>query len=143
MLKELFPDWRYSPAASAEAISQAEAALGLRFPEELRNLYLEADGVRENVGNAKYLLSLTEEDSIGSLVTLTKFHWEEWTHLAPEFDLKPYIFFGCSNSDEVWGINWKAPTQVIAFHHHMEGEFEVVGTNILEVYKANFASYEL
>jgi hypothetical protein len=41
----------------------------------------------------------------------------------------------------MWGINWKGPEQIIAFHHHMEGEFEVVGSNIVEIYKADCKRY--
>lgn len=135
MLKEHFPDWRYGPPASADAIAEAEAELGVRFPDELRALYLEADGVRENLGNAAYLLPLSNEES---LVGLTKSIWAEWEGFRPEFDLKPFVFFGSSTSDDLWGINWMRPSQVIAFHHHMEGAYEVAGTTILDVYRADF-----
>ncbi|WP_093301795.1 hypothetical protein ABL840_29650 [Variovorax sp. NFACC27] len=45
-------------------------------------------------------------------------------------------------SDELWGINWKQPGQVIAFHHHMEGAYEVVGTNIADVYRTDFTQFK-
>jgi hypothetical protein len=41
----------------------------------------------------------------------------------------------------MWGINWQGPTQIIAFHHQMEGEFEVIGSKIVEVYKADYGQY--
>lgn len=135
MLREHFPDWRYGPPASADAIAEAEAELGVRFPDELRALYLEADGVRENLGNAAYLLPLSDKESV---VDLTKSIWAEWEGFRPEFDLKPFVFFGSSTSDDLWGINWVQPGQVIAFHHHMEGAYEVAGTTILDVYRADF-----
>ena len=135
MLKEHYPDWLYGPPTSADVIADAEAKLGVRFPDELRALYLEADGVRENLGNAAYLLPLSVEES---MVSLTKTLWAEWEGFRPEFDLKPFVFFGSSTSDELWGINWKQPGQVIAFHHHMEGAYEVVGTNIADVYRTDF-----
>lgn len=136
MLKEHFPEWSYSAPASAEAIADAEVELGVRFPDELRALYLEANGVRESEGNAAYLLPLSD------LITTTKSEWAEWEGFRTEFDLKPFIFFGLSTGDEAWGINWKQPGQVIAFHHHMEGAYEVVGTSIADVYRTDFAQFK-
>ena len=136
MLKEHFPDWDYGAPASAEAISDAEKKLGVRFPEQLRALYLEANGMRESLGNAAYLLPLVD------LVSTTKSEWAEWEGVRPEFDLKPFIFFGLSTSDEAWGVNWMQPGQVIAFHHHMEGAYEVVGTNIADVYRTDFTQFK-
>ena len=141
MLREIFPQGRFASPATNEAISSAEAALGVRFPAQLRALYLECDGFREDRGNAKYLLSLTEEDFIGSLISTTRFHWEEIGTFWPQLDLRPYIFFGFSCGDEAWGISWRRPDQIIAFHHHMEGDFEVAGASIVEVYKADYARY--
>lgn len=141
MLKDLFPQWHFSPPASAQAIADVEATLNVSFPEELRALYSEADGIRESVGNAKYLLSLMNEDSIGSLVTTTRLFWEEWAGVWPGLNFRPYIFFGFSSGDEAWGINWKVPGEIIAYHHHMEGAFEVVGASIIDVYRADMAKY--
>ena len=136
MLKQRFPEWDYSAPASAEAIADAEIELGVRFPDELRALYLEANGVRESEGNAAYLLPLSD------LVSTTKAEWAEWEGFRPEFDLKPFIFFGLSTGDEAWGIDWKQPGRVIAFHHHMEGAYEVVGTNIAAVYLSDFTQFK-
>lgn len=141
MLKAIFPNGRFAPPATAQQIKAVELTLGVQFPEQLRALYRECNGFRENRGNAKYLLSLTDEDFIGSLVTLTRFHWSDIKEYWPKLDLSPYIFFGSSSADEMWGINWKGTEQIIAFHHHMEGEFEVVGSNIVEVYKADYKHY--
>lgn len=143
MLRETFPHGLFAAPATREAVSAAEAALGVRFPAQLRALYLECDGFREDRGNAKYLLALTEEDSTGSLITVTRFHWEEVGTFWPRLDLKPYIFFGSSSGDETWGINWRRPDEIIAFHHHMEGDYEIVGASIVEVYKADYARYAL
>ncbi|WP_395347352.1 SMI1/KNR4 family protein [Variovorax sp. UC122_21] len=136
MLKEQFPDWDYGEPASAEAIADAEESLGVRFPDELRALYLEADGARENAGNAAYLLPLS------ALVSTTRSEWAEWEGFRAEYDLKPFIFFGLSTSDHAWGINWMQPGQVIVFHPHMEGAYEVAGTHIIDVYRADFAEFK-
>ncbi|MRT29767.1 SMI1/KNR4 family protein [Herbaspirillum sp. CAH-3] len=132
MIKEQFPGWRFSAPSSAAAIESAEVDLGIRLPEELKVLYMQADGFRESIGNSSYLLPLDE------LVGVTTSLWMEWEGFRPEFDIKPFVFFGLSSADEAWGINWKRPGEIIAFHHHMEGEYELVGSTILEVYKADF-----
>lgn len=137
-LRKVFPNGKFSPPATEETIAVAESALGVRLPEPLRRLYFECDGFREDRGNAKYLLSLTDEDFIGSLVTITRSLWTEVT--TP--DLRSFIFFGCAGGGEFWGINVNDPDEIIAYHHHMEDEYEMAGTNILEVFQADYASYE-
>ncbi len=141
MLKQLFPFGEFSPAATSEQIAAVESALGVRFPEQLRALYSECDGFREDKGNAKYLLSLTNEDSIGSLKSMTEFCWTEFKETWPALDLTPFVFFGSSARDEMWGIRWADGNEIIAFHHHMEGTYETVGSDIPSVYKADYSRY--
>jgi hypothetical protein len=135
--RELFPDGRFSPPASDEQIARVEAELGLRLPDQLRRLYLECDGFREDRGNAKYLLSLLEEDHIGSVVTVTRCMWTEFERP----DLRSFIFFGCASGGEIWGISPDRPDQVIAYHHHMEDEYEIVGSEIADVWRDDYAKY--
>lgn len=109
MLRDVFPNGRFSPPATEAIIAAAEAALGVRLPEQLRRLYFTCDGFREDRGNSKYLLSLIEEDFIGSLVTVTKCMWTEFT--TP--DLRPFVFFGAASGNEMWGINVQWPSEII------------------------------
>lgn len=136
-LHDVFPHSRFFPPADEAMIAEAEARLGVSLPEQLRVFYLECDGFREDRGNAKYLLSLTNEDFIGSLVSITKHFWTEYSIPC----LKSFMFFGSSSGDACWGINWNNPLEVIAYHHHMEDQYEVVGTSILDVWKADYALY--
>jgi hypothetical protein len=138
LLREAFPNGRFAPPATEATIAAAEAALGVRLPEQLRQLYLICDGFREDRGNSKYLLSLLNEDYIGSVVTITKFMWTEFT----KPDLRPFIFFGSASGGESWGINVERPHEIIGYHHHMEDEYEVLGSDILEVFRADYARYE-
>ena len=138
MLRQAFPNGRFSSPATESEVAAAESALGLRLPDQLRRLYFECDGFREDRGNAKYLLSLNEQDFIGSLVSTTKFMWTEFK--IP--DLRPFIFFGSSSGDHCWGINPQRASEIIAYHHNMEDQYEVVGTDIIEVYRADYARYE-
>jgi len=108
----------------------------LRCPRSFENYTF--DGFREDRGNAKYLLSLIDEDFIGSLVTITKHLWQEVKSPC----LTPFLFFGSSSGDEVWGINWSDPREIISYHHHMEDHFEIVGSNIVDVWKADDALYD-
>jgi hypothetical protein len=137
-LRDLFPSGRFSPPATESQIASVEAQLGLRLPDQLRCLYFECDGFREDKGNAKYLLSLTDEDSIGSLLSTTKFMWSEIK--LP--DLKPFIFFGFSAGDESWGIDSAVPNRIISYHHHMEDEYLEMGGDIKAVLKSDYAIYE-
>jgi SMI1 / KNR4 family (SUKH-1) len=137
MLKTLFPDGRFSPPATEAAIDDAESQLGVQIPSQLRSLYLICDGFREDKGNAKYLFSLTNEDFIGSLVTVTRHLWTECR--TP--DLRRFLFFGSSSGGDYWGINLRQPEQIIAFHHHMQDRYEIVGTDIVQVFREDYARY--
>ena len=136
--RDLFPNARYSPPATERLIAEAQMALGVTVPEQLRNFYLQCDGFREDRGNAKYLLSLLDEDTIGSLVTITSCFWDE----VQIPDLTAFVFFGCSSGGEFWGINFQNPLEIIAYHHHMEDQFEVVGSSIQDVWKSDYALYD-
>ena len=88
MLKDIFPHAipaSVGPPAAEAAVAATEASLGVRFPDQLRRLYLECNGFRENKGNAEYLFRLNEGDS---LLQTTHFLWTEID--VP--DLKPFIF---------------------------------------------------
>jgi len=61
MLKTTFPNGRFAPPATEEQIEGVQSILGVPFPEQLWALYRECNGFREDRGNAKYLLSLTDE----------------------------------------------------------------------------------
>lgn len=138
MLRTLFPNARFSPPATEAAIADAESQLGTQLPVQLRDLYRICDGFREDKGNAKYLFSLTDADFTGSLVSITKHMWTEWR--TP--DLRPFLFFGSSSGDEFWGINHRRPDEIIAFHHHMEDHYEIVGTDIAQVFREDYARYD-
>ena len=141
-LRRLFPGGRFGAPAGEGEIAAVEGQLGVRLPEQLRWLYRECDGFREDCGNAKYLLSLTEEDTIGSLLTLTRFYWDEWPAHQPALDLRPFVFFGFSSGDDIWGIDWRTGERIIAYHPQMGGEYEGAGSGILAVYQADYALYE-
>jgi hypothetical protein len=136
--RELFPNGRFSPPATEDQIVAVERELGVRLPNQLRRLYFECDGFREDRGNAKYLLSLTDDDFIGSLLKMTRFWWD-----APplNLDFRPYIFFGSSSGDESWGIDCRDGSTIIAYHHDMEHEYEVAGRDILDVWRVDYAKY--
>jgi hypothetical protein len=136
MLKRVVRGTSLGPPASEAAIASAEATLAIRLPDQLRRLYLECDGFRENKGNAEFLFRLDEGDS--SLVRITEFLWTE-----PNLpDLKPFVFFGSSSGDELWGIDIATGKKIVAYSHLMEGQYEVVGTDIVDVWIADFARYE-
>lgn len=139
MLKHEFPDFSYKSPASEAAIQKAEQSLRFALPAQLRSMYLEADGFRENVGNSKYLLSLCDEERTGSLVSVTRDHWGGIFGFSHK-RFRPYVFFGFSSANYAWGIN-AAGDQIIRYKHWMEGEYEIVGNSIIEVYRSDMTSY--
>jgi hypothetical protein len=141
----MFPAGRFASPALPEQIKSVEEELCITFPDQLRSLYLECDGFREPVGNAKYLLALRDEDTIGSLVSQTRFWWHEWNSIVPkehQIDFTSFLFFGSSSAGESWGIRWRGPTEVIAYHHHMEDEYDILGAEILTVYQQDYSRYK-
>jgi hypothetical protein len=142
-LKEMFPDGNFAPPATIEQIGEVERELGIRLPHQLWSLYLECNGFRERKGNAKYLFSLADEDAIGSLISMTKFWWMEWPEIAPDsrLNFSAFVFFGSSSADEAWAMRCSAPFDIIAYHHHMGNEFEDRGTDILALYRDDYALY--
>jgi len=143
-LKSEFPDGRFSAPGTVEEIARVERELGITLPDQLRALYLESDGFREPLGNAKYLLSLLEEDTIESLLSMTRFYWKEWPEiLSTSPDFSRFVFFGMSSTDEVWGMRLDAPFEIIRYHHSMIAEYEIAGRDILDIYKADLAQYDL
>ncbi len=138
-LQDLFPSGRFSPPASEGAIAEAQSKLGVRIPPQLRRLYLQCDGFREDRGNSKYLFSLTADDGAGSLVGTTHFLW----HGVEKPKLWPLVFFGHSGGGDYWGINALDPFEVVAYHHNMNGEFMRIGTDIIDVYRKDYSEYEM
>ncbi len=135
---------RFSAPATPADIAQVERELGVTLPDQLRALYLESDGFREPRGNAKYLLSLLEEDSVGSLLSTTRFWWNEGPNVAdgaPRFS--GHVFFGMSSADEFWGIGLDPPFEVICYQHSMGDNYETLGRDIIAAYKADFEKYDL
>ena len=142
-LKDAFPGGQFRDPASRVTIQNVEAKLGVKFPEALVSVYLECDGFNEPQGNATYLRPLDLHDATWSLVSTTKFWWEEWPKIMQNPpDLKPYVFFGNSSGDEAWGIRCEPPYDIVAYHHHMGHEIEEVGQDILELYLADIKLYE-
>ena len=134
-----FPLAHLSPPAAEQAIAAAKAMLGILLPGRLPERYGECNGFREDRGNAQYLFPLLGSDAGGgSLVGMSRFMWTEFQ----KPDLRPFVFFGSSSADETWGVRLDGPAEVIAYHHHMEDRYEVVGSDILEEWRADYARYE-
>jgi len=63
-IQALVPGAICAQPASEDHLQAIEGRLGLALPAPLRTLYLQADGFREPLGNAAYLLSLEEMASL-------------------------------------------------------------------------------
>lgn len=136
MLRQLFPDGRFLAPATPQEIEEAEQAIRLLFPQQLRRLYLECNGLREPRGNASYLLPLRE------LVNTSNFWHHEFPKINPNCpNLQGFIFFGVSSGDEAWGIDPEG-SRVVAYHHWMGDQFEISGEDIEGVFLADYQKYD-
>ena len=116
-------------------IEAAESALAVTFPNELRAIYEECNGLREALGGTSYVWPPFGETS---LVRMTKLFHEEIRNIARNApDFSAYVFFGSSSADENWAIGLNEPHQIICYHHHMEGEYEIAGDRIHDVFAAD------
>jgi hypothetical protein len=142
-LKTIFPSATLNDPAQPNEIDKVERALGIKFPSALRELYLECDGFREPTGNAKYLLSLTNDDFIGSLVETTRSLWANREYWKPVgIDPTDFIFFGYSSADEVWGIRIEAPHDVIEYHHGQGDELTRLNEDVFKIFRDDFQKYD-
>ena len=133
-IQTLVPGAICAEPASEDQLQAIERRLGRTLPPQLRALYLQANGFREPLGNAAYLLSLEE------MASLTEYFWRDWPLDAPQGpDFSAYIVFGSSGADEHWAMHIAAPHQVIGYHHHMEGTPEELGNDLDAVFVRDFA----
>lgn len=133
-IKSYFKNGKFNPPAINQDIVEVEDELGIKFPVVLRELYLAFNGFREEIGGAAYLLPLKSDKDGSSVLEMNKFFKEEYKQYYPSLDFSNYLFYGSSCRDEFWAINLSNKYEVIAYHHHMEDEYEIVGSNIFEVY---------
>jgi len=127
-----FSRGRFGSPCTPEQIAAVEEKIGLRLPEPLRELYLAFDGFRGPT-NAQYLFPLAQCTDGGSSLREMTLLFRDWKLV----DLSSFVFFGSSSGDECWGISVDDPKKIIAYHHHMEDEFEYAGSDILQVYLAD------
>jgi hypothetical protein len=133
-IEELVPGAICGAPATLQELQGVEAKLGVTLPLPLRTLYLQANGFREPLGNAAYLLSLEE------MASLTEYFWRGWPLDSPQGpDFTGYIVFGSSGADEHWAIQIAAPHRVIGYHHQMEGTPEELGNELDAVFMHDFA----
>jgi cell wall assembly regulator SMI1 len=127
-----FSNGQFGQPCAAEHIARAEEALGVLLPEALLDLYRAFDGFRGPT-NAQYLFPLFSCIDGGSSLCESTLFFRDWRMV----DLSRFVFFGSSTADESWGISLNDPKKIIAYHHHMEDEYEVVGSDIFQVYLAD------
>lgn len=140
-IKAQFPKGLFRPPATAEEILWVERQLKLHLPDQLRKMYLSFDGFRDNATNSAYLLPLTVDEGAGSLVATNIFFRDNYSAIYPDLNLKRFIFFGMSGGDKYFGINLDNPSEIITYDLEVGTKFEVVGSDILEVYAADQKQY--
>jgi hypothetical protein len=140
-IKAQFPQGLFRPPATADEILWAERQLKLHLPEPLRKMYLAFDGFRDATSGSAYLLPLTVDEGAGSLVATNIFFRDNYSAIYPHLNLKRFIFFGMSGGDKYFGINLDNPSEIIAYDLEVGTKYEVIGSDILQVYATDQKQY--
>lgn len=140
-IKAQFPHGLFRPPATADEILWSEQQLKLQLPEPLRKMYLAFDGFRDATSNSAYLLPLTLDEGAGSLVATNIFFRDNYSAIYPDLNLKRFVFFGMSGGDKYFGINLSNPSEIISYDLEVGTKYEVVGSDILQVYAADQKQY--
>ena len=82
--------------------------------------------------NTFFHLPIHTTEDHRSYSSMTYF-WNSWDLI----DLKPFLFFGMSSCDYNWAMDLSNNSRIIAYHHHMGDDTEVVRSDILTVYLAD------
>jgi SMI1 / KNR4 family (SUKH-1) len=134
LIEDLVPGAICGAPATEEQLTSIEARLGFALPPSLRAFYVQANGFREPLGNAAYLLPLDE------MASSTEYFWCDWLNDSPQGpDFTGFIVFGSSGADEHWAMKITAPHEVIGYHHHMEGTPERLGNDLVAVFRNDYA----
>jgi hypothetical protein len=139
-IKATFPNGHFRAPATSDEFAKAETELKANIPQILRDFYSETNGFREPIGNAAYLLPLLGDHS---MVSLTKFFWNELPNINPRTpDFSEFIFFGNTSGAENWAIRVAPPHQAICYHHHMEDKFELAESDLLQLFSRDQEMYQ-
>ncbi len=87
LVLRLFPDAKFSPPCTASQLAEAEQELKVKFPEELRSLYLETNGV--NVLHGSELVW-----PIPEMVAQNEIFWEDEDFAKLYMPFNCLLFFG-------------------------------------------------
>ncbi len=138
-VRQSFPEGNFRPAASHEAIAEAERLLGHELPPQIKSLYLEFDGF-EGPTNAPFLFPVLERPGARgeSLVTYTLFFREEdyfpaWVQEA--------VVLGDNGTGAAWFILLNKENQLVRWDAEWE-EYEPVEGNLLDAWCKEKAMYE-
>jgi hypothetical protein len=135
-LRAMFTGRTFGPPCAEADIQRAEAALGEPLPPALRELYLAFDGFRGST-DASFLWPLFAEEG---LVAMNQFFRGD--ALFPQELVLRCLFFGDNGCGPQWGFKSDLPGQVIRWSAAWGEEFEVVGTNLLDVWRVEKQSYD-
>jgi hypothetical protein len=140
-IRKHFPEAQFRPPATVDEILWVEQQLRIHLPEYLRRMYLAFDGFRAPKGNASYLLPLTEDEGAGSLVATNLFFRDNFSNIYPHLNLRRFVFFGVSGPDKYWATSLAEPSEIIHYDLDVGSEYNVAGSDILQVYLSDQQRY--
>jgi SMI1 / KNR4 family (SUKH-1) len=125
-IKRLFPTGTYGAPCTEAELAEAEELLGMKFPGDLRIMYLHFNGL-DVFGSASKLFPLLPGHANTSLVKSTLF-WRTGPGAVENI-----IFYGMSEKQYCFGARMTEPQVIVEYNYDLD-EPEVLAPTILEAY---------
>lgn len=135
-----FAGYSFGEPCTAEQLVQAEMLLRQPIPAELRQFYLGFNGFLGPT-NAQFFWPLLEEKpGKSALVEMNRFFRDD--DVFPRELTSACLFYGDAGGGSQWGLKADLPGKIILWDPEWGVDFEVVGTDMLEVWLQEKRKYD-
>ncbi|HLX59892.1 MAG TPA: SMI1/KNR4 family protein [Planctomycetota bacterium] len=132
----------YRPATNSQ-IARVEQSLNFKFPDWLRELYLQTNGVVSSDSSSTYLFALERTDDFSeSLLSWNQFQRAEWlsnwtSNVSPkvewnDFDVHQFLLIGTFDGISNWAIKHETGSQIILYDVRDEKHDEIFADNFAD-----------
>lgn len=126
-----FAAYEFGSPCTEEQLARAELLLGERIPSLLRDLYLAFDGFLGPTHASFFWPLFEKRPGAGALVEMNRFLR---SGEFPEPLMSQCLFYGDAGVGPCWGLKRDMPGKIILWDAEWGDDFEIVGTNPLEVW---------
>jgi hypothetical protein len=135
-----FADYPFGEPCKLAEIARAESLLGQPIPTVLRDLYINFDGFLGPTG-ASFLWPLFEKKpGRGALVEMNRFLRDD--DIFPKALTSKCLFYGDAGVGSQWGVKADLAGKIVLWDAEWGEDFEIVGTDILEVWLEEKRKYD-